>query len=81
MATQMIVRIDPELKNKVSRIALSEGKNVSVIVRELLENYIKDRDIGSYIDDLWMRTGTKLKAQGVTLKDLDSAIKDVRAKQ
>jgi hypothetical protein len=51
------------------------------IVRELLENYIKDRDIGSYIDDLWMRTGTKLKAQGVTLKDLDSAIKDVRAKQ
>jgi predicted transcriptional regulator len=24
MATQMIVRIDPELKNKVSRIALSE---------------------------------------------------------
>lgn len=81
MATQMIVRIDPELKNKVSRIALSEGKNVSVIVRELLENYIKDRDISSYIDDLWMRTGTKLKAQGVTLNDIDSAIKDVRAKQ
>lgn len=81
MATQMIVRIDPELKNKVSRIALSEGKNISVIVRELLENYIKDRDIGSYIDDLWMRIGTKLKAQGVTLNDVDSAIKDVRAKQ
>lgn len=81
MATQMIVRIDAELKNKVSRIALSEGKNVSVIVRELLENYIKDRDISSYIDDLWMRTGTKLKAQGVTLNDIDSAIKDVRAKQ
>jgi predicted DNA-binding protein len=81
MATQMIVRIDPELKNKVSRIALSEGKNVSVIVRELLENYIKDRDIGSYIDDLWMRIGAKLKAQGTALNDIDSAIKDVRAKQ
>ena len=81
MATQMIVRIDPELKNKVSRIALSEGKNVSVIVRELLENYIKDRDISSYIDDLWMRIGTKLKAQGTTFNDIDSAIKDVRAEQ
>ncbi len=58
MTTQMIVRIDPILKNKVSDFAKAEGKNVSEIVRELLESYVKNRDIGSYIDDLWSRIGT-----------------------
>jgi len=29
MTTQMIVRIDPSLKNKVSDFAKAEGKNVS----------------------------------------------------
>ena len=41
MATQMIVRIDPNLKDKVSRLAQSEGKNLSELVRELLEKYTK----------------------------------------
>ncbi|MBT8372061.1 MAG: ribbon-helix-helix domain-containing protein [Deltaproteobacteria bacterium] len=40
MTTQMIVRINPELKNKVYKLAKSEGKNVSEVVRELLENYM-----------------------------------------
>ena len=31
MATQMIIRVDPSLKEKVSRLAKSEGKNLSVV--------------------------------------------------
>ena len=57
MTTQMIVRIDPELKNKVNSLAKAEGKSISEVVRELLEEYVKDRDIGLYIDDLWQRIG------------------------
>ena len=55
MPSQMIIRIDPDLKNKVNSIAKNEGKSVSEVVRELLGEYVKNRDIGSYIDDLWDR--------------------------
>lgn len=81
MTTQMIVRIDPTLKNKVNNFAKAEGKNVSEIVRELLVSYVKNRDIGSYIDDLWSRTGTKIKKQGFGPDDIDSIIKKVRAEK
>ena len=78
MATQMIVRVDPDLKAKVSSLAKSEGKNVSEIVRELLESYVRNRDIGSYIDDLWGRVGTKLISKGIKPEGIQSVIQDVR---
>lgn len=81
MTTQMIFRIDPELKSKVSSLAKAEGKRVSEVVRELLEGYVRDRDVGSYVDDLWARIGGKLRSRGVTLKDLRRTIKEVRAKK
>jgi predicted transcriptional regulator len=80
MTTQMIVRIDPELKNKVNSIAKTEGKSVSAVVRELLEDYVKNRDIGLYIDDLWQRIGDKLTSRKIGPKEIQSAIKEVRAK-
>ena len=81
MSTQMIVRIDPQLKNKVNTLAKAEGKSVSEVVRELLEEYVKNRDIGIYIDDLWHRIGAKLKSQGAGPKELQRAIREVRAKK
>ncbi len=81
MTRQMIVRIDPELKTKVSNLAKAEGKRVSEVVRELLEDYVRTRDIGSYVDDLWSRMGRKLASRKVTLRDVPRAIKDVRAKK
>ena len=65
MNTQMIVRINPELKSKVNNLAKAEGKSVSEVVRELLEGYVRDRDIGSYIDDLWGRIGGELRSRGL----------------
>lgn len=81
MGTQVIVRVDPDLKNKVSSLAKSEGKNVSEVIRELLENYVRNRDIGSYIDDLWKRVGTKLISKGTRPEEIQTAIKEVREGQ
>jgi len=81
MSTQMIVRIDPELKTKVNNLAKAEGKNISEVVRELLEDYVKDRDIGLYIDDLWKRIGTKLESRGFGPKDISRIIQEVRTKK
>ena len=80
MTTQMIVRIDPDLKAKVNNFAKVEGKTVSEVVRELLEEYVKTRDINSYIDNLWDRIGGKLSARGFVPKDIKSIIREVRAK-
>lgn len=81
MAAQMIVRVDPELKTKVNNFAKAEGKSISEVVRQLLEDYVRDRDIGSYIDDLWQRIGTKLTSRGLGLEDIQSVIQEVRAKK
>ena len=81
MQSQMMIRIDPELKAKVNTIAKSEGKSISEVVRELLEDYVRDRDIGLYIDDLWKRIGTKLSSRGFIPGDITRAIQEVRAKR
>jgi predicted DNA-binding protein len=79
MATQMIIRLDPALKNKVSTIAKKEGKNLSELVRELLEKYAKERDMGTYIEDLWDKIGKKLSERKITQSDICEAIKETRA--
>ena len=79
MTTQMIVRINPELKNKVNNLAKAEGKSVSEVVRELLEDYVKNRDIGLYIDDLWQRIGDRLTSRKVGPQEIRRAIQEVRA--
>ena len=78
MITQMIIRIDPDLKDRFSKLTRMEGKTTSQMVRELIEDYIKERDIGTYVDDLWGRIGGKLRSKGVRQRDIDKAIKEVR---
>jgi len=81
MTTQMIVRVNPDLKNKVNTLAKAEGKSVSEVVRELLEDYVKNRDIGSYVDDLWQRISDKLISRKIGPKEIQRAIQEVRAKK
>ena len=78
MPTQMVIRVEPELKERLNRLARGEGKTTSEMVRELLESYIEEHDIGSYIDDLWGRVGKKLKAKGVTPAAVSMAVKAAR---
>lgn len=81
MATQMIVRIDPELKEKLVKVARQEGKTASQAVRELVESYVKERDISAYIGDLWDRIGAEFKRKGITQAKIDVAIKQARAEK
>jgi len=80
MATQMIIRVDPGLKNKVSQLAKAEGKNLSELVRELLVKYTKERDMSSYIDNLWDKIGKNLSNSNISELDIEEAIKQVRSK-
>ncbi len=78
MSTQMIIRLESDIKNKFTKLAKMEGKTASQVIRELMEDYIKERDIGAYIDDLWKRTGEKLASKGIGQNEIEKAIKDVR---
>ena len=78
MTTQMLIRLDSDTKSKLTKLAQAEGKNTSQVIRELIESYIQNRDMSSYVDDLWSRAGEKLKARNVGSKQIDRAIKDSR---
>jgi predicted DNA-binding protein len=78
MATQITIRIATEVKDRFSKLARMEGKTPSQMVRELIGNYIKKRDIGAYVDDLWSRIGKKLKSRGTKQEDIGKAIKGAR---
>ncbi len=78
MSVQLIVRVDDELKEKVSQLARVEGKNMSQLVRELLQKYARERDAKSHIDSLWESIGGSLKQAGSSQKDVKSAIQAVR---
>jgi predicted DNA-binding protein len=78
MTTQMIIRLDPDLKDRFNKLVRVEGKTSSQMVRELIEDYIKERDIGTYVDDLWGRIGGKLRSKGARQRDIDKTIKEVR---
>jgi predicted CopG family antitoxin len=81
MTTQMIIRIDDEVKNRLAKLARLEGKTTSELVRELIEERIKERDIGAYVDDLWGRIGGKLTSIGVTPELIEKTIKASRNRQ
>lgn len=78
MTDQMMIRIEADLKEKLSHLARAEGKTTSQMVRELIRAYIKERDIAAYIDGLWDRVGAKLKARGVRPANIRKAISETR---
>lgn len=78
MANHMLIRIDDDLKAMLNRLARAEGKTTSGMVRELIRDYVKDRDIGAYIGGLWDRIGGKLKKRGIGKGDVEKAIRQTR---
>lgn len=81
MTVQMIIRIDSELKKKLVQLARMEGKSTSQMVREVIKEYINERDIAKYIDDLWNRIGEKFRTKGTKQTDIERAIKETRKRQ
>ena len=81
MSDQMLIRINAVLKKRFDRLAKAEGKTTSLIVRELMSEYVRDRDIGAYIDRLWNRIGSKLTAKRVRPGAIKRAIAAARKKR
>jgi predicted DNA-binding protein len=65
VSDQLLIRIDPEIKKRLEQLSRAEGKTTSRMVRELIGDYIKRRDVSGYIDGLWERIGKKLRSRGV----------------
>lgn len=78
MPDQMLIRIENDIKERFSKIARSEGKSASQKIRELMEEYINDRDIAPYVDSLWKRIGNDLDSKKVTGARVRKAILDSR---
>jgi predicted DNA-binding protein len=78
MTTQLLIRIDSDTKNKLNLVARREGKTSSDVVRELVSDYINERDLSAYIDELWDRIGKKIINSGIKEKDINKIIKEVR---
>lgn len=81
VASQIIIRIDPEVKARFSKLAGMEGKTANQMARKLVEDYIKEGNIGIYIDDLWSRIGGKLRSKGVGQRDISRGIIGDRGKE
>ena len=80
MATQLVIRIDPETKEKLMKLARIEGKTASDKVREMVTEYVAQSDLSAIVDDLWVRISNKLRKRGVTTRDIDRTIAQVRGK-
>jgi predicted DNA-binding protein len=78
MSPQMTIRIDPEIKKTFSKLVRAEGKTPGQALRELIENYIKQRDTRTYIDHLWKRIGSKLGSKDLKQRDINRVIKEAR---
>jgi len=78
ISSQITIRIDPEIKKRFSKLVRAEGKTPGQALRELIESYIKERDIRAYIDDLWTRIGEKLRSEKSKQRDINRVIKEAR---
>jgi hypothetical protein len=74
----MIIRIDDATKARFTKLAKAEGKTASYVVRELIEDYVHDRDMSGCVDDLWNRIGAKLTANGVSSGSVAGAVRAAR---
>lgn len=78
MKSQMIIRLDSEKRKALNRLSKAEGKTASEVLRGLIDAFIQEHDIGSYIDDLWGRIGKTARGKGYSPKDIENAIKASR---
>jgi len=78
MVSQVLIRVDKELKDKFQRLSRTEQKSVNEKVRELMEEYVKEHDMGAAMRSLWDEIGQSLKKKGYKASDVRKMIKEVR---
>ncbi len=65
MATQLLIRLDNELKDRLNFLARKEVKTSSDVVREMLRKYIRENDMSFYIDELWANISAHFAKRGI----------------
>jgi hypothetical protein len=78
MGDQILIRMDPALKEQLAKVAKMEGKTSSEVIRALVEDYLRQRDVGAYVNSLWDRLGKDFKARKLTARDVTAAVKASR---
>jgi predicted DNA-binding protein len=78
MVSQILIRVDKELKDKFQRLSRMEQKSVNKKVRELMEEYVKDHDMEAAMRSLWDEIGQSLRKKGYKTSDVNKMVKEVR---
>lgn len=78
MVSQVLIRVDKELKDKFQRLSRTEQKSINEKVRELMEEYVKEHDMEGALRDLWDEIGLSLRKKGYKASDVNKIIKEVR---
>lgn len=79
MVSQVLIRVDKELKDKFRRISRTEQKSVNEKVRELMEEYVKEHDMEAAMRSLWDEIGQSLRKKGYKATDVNKIVKEVRS--
>ncbi|MCS3658358.1 ribbon-helix-helix protein, CopG family [Salinibacter ruber] len=77
---QLTVRIDEDLKGHLQTLARQEGKSTSDVVRSLVQRYVRDRDRGAALRDLWKQMQKRAEETEAGREDIEGAIASVREK-
>lgn len=75
---QLTVRIDDDLKDRLSTLARNEGRSTSDVVRALVKEYVQDRDRSAFLETLWERMRENAEQEGMSADDVDRMIATVR---
>jgi hypothetical protein len=79
MPSQLLIRIDDDLKEKIRRLSHLEKKSVSEKIRELVAEYVAEHDMESALKDLWNDIGQAIKKKGYKESDVKRLIKEARS--
>ena len=79
MTSQILVRVDKELKEKFQRLTGIERKSINEKVRELMEEYVREHSMESTMKNLWDDIGRSMKKKGYKESDVEKMIRKVRS--
>jgi hypothetical protein len=78
MVSQILIRVDKELKDQFRRLSRTEQKSVNEKVRELKEEYVKDHNMEAAMRSLWDEIGQSLRKKEYKASDVNKMVKEVR---
>ncbi len=78
MTSQILIRVDKDLKDKFQRLSRIEQKSVNEKIRELIEEYVREHSMEASMKSLWDEIGQSIKKKGYRQSDVDKMIRKAR---